>query len=241
MGLILNPYISFPAGGSSLNTNLTAGWKLEESAGATRVDSVGTNDLTDVNTVGQNVSGIIGNSAQFTHASQHRLKVARNSSIPFDDSDWSFAIWAYHDGNPGQYGRYFNALNLGGNGGVALYYERDTTQKLYLGAFNNSIADIGFVRTGNTITANAWHCAIVRHEASSNTLSIRLNADSVNSVVLSESLPSYGGEFQLGALQGDSSYFYQGELDNAYYWQKVLSTDEMDEFYNSGNGVEYPF
>jgi hypothetical protein len=66
---------------SPLITGLVSWWNLDETSG-TRADSHGSNDLTDVNTVGY-TDGKIGNAASCITANVEYLQVTDNSSFDF--------------------------------------------------------------------------------------------------------------------------------------------------------------
>lgn len=69
-----------PGGSSStLNDNLVAHWKLDESSG-TRNDSKGANHLTDNNTV-TSAAGKLGDAADFESSNSERLTLADNADM----------------------------------------------------------------------------------------------------------------------------------------------------------------
>ena len=76
-------------------TDLISHWPLNEVSG-TRVDSHGSNDLDDVNTVTQ-AAGKIGNAAEFVNDNDERLRHDDNADLSGADVDWTFAIWLYFD------------------------------------------------------------------------------------------------------------------------------------------------
>ena len=82
----------------SFTDNFIAFWKLGEASG-TRVDSIGSNDLTDNNTVTQ-AAGKIGNCAQFTAANSEYLSIADNAALSTGDIDFSIVFWVYFDSTP---------------------------------------------------------------------------------------------------------------------------------------------
>ncbi len=85
---------------ADLLTDLKAHWKLNEASGA-RVDSHGSNDLTDNNTVTQ-VAGKIGNAAQFTAANSEWLSRGTDVDLGLGaDTDCTWAGWFYMDSKPG--------------------------------------------------------------------------------------------------------------------------------------------
>ena len=81
------PYSLPWSSGSSLLTGLVSWWNLDETSG-TRADSVGSNHLTDVNTVGY-AAGKIGNAASFVAANNETLST---ETALFED-DFTLSMW----------------------------------------------------------------------------------------------------------------------------------------------------
>src|SRR4051812_43478016 len=81
---------------SPLLTNLASYWKLEEASG-TRADEIGSQTLTDNNTVTQAV-GKLGNAAQFTAANSESLSHADSATLSLGaDQDFTLGAWVYLD------------------------------------------------------------------------------------------------------------------------------------------------
>jgi hypothetical protein len=77
---------------SGLATGLVSYWELEESSG-TRNDSHGSNNLTDVNTVGV-ATGIQGDAADFVRANTESLTITDASQTGLDiTGDMSLSFW----------------------------------------------------------------------------------------------------------------------------------------------------
>src|SRR5262252_1520277 len=72
-------------------TNLISYWKLDEVSGS-RVDTKGTNTLTDNNTV-TSTTGIINNAASFAAASSEYLSLASNATVQTGDIDFTITAW----------------------------------------------------------------------------------------------------------------------------------------------------
>src|SRR3990167_5318802 len=78
---------------------LVAYYNLDEASG-TRADSVGSNDLTDNNTVTQE-TGIVGSSTQHTSPNNEYLSVADTADLSMADIDFTVAAWFYMDSKVG--------------------------------------------------------------------------------------------------------------------------------------------
>ena len=94
-------------------TNLISHWPLNEVSG-TRVDSHGSNDLDDVNTVTQ-AAGKIGKAAEFVNDNDERLRHDDNADLSGADVDWTFAIWVYFDSKTARWPAIGKYLSTGQN------------------------------------------------------------------------------------------------------------------------------
>lgn len=72
-------------------SSAVAHWNLNESSG-TRVDSVGSNDLTDNNTVGVD-TGKFGNAAYFDILNSEYLSINDNAALSMGDVDFMLRAW----------------------------------------------------------------------------------------------------------------------------------------------------
>src|SRR4030095_5360800 len=83
--------ITAASGAVPLLTALIAYWKMNEASGS-RLDSVGTSHLTDVNTVAQG-TGIINGGALYVKANNESLQRAADATINAGDIDFTFNFW----------------------------------------------------------------------------------------------------------------------------------------------------
>jgi hypothetical protein len=224
----------------ALNDGLTAFWKLEEVSG-TRVDSFGTNHLSDFNTVTQAV-GKIGNAAQFTKANGEYLFIADNSDVSTGDIDFTIAVWVYLDSKP------VNQMDIitkrGASVGVTEYilrYEGSAIDR-----FTFWIGGPTFI----SVTANnfgvpslsTWYFIVAWHDAAANTINIRVNNGTADSVTTGgQVVPDTSSELRIGSDQSGLGDYWDGRIDAVGFWKRVLTADEQTDLYNNNNGLEAPF
>ena len=77
----------------AFDSSLVSVWKMDESSG-TREDAVGSNDVTDINTVGS-ASGKNGNAADFVAANSEVLELG--SGVTDQSGDFAHAMWFTSD------------------------------------------------------------------------------------------------------------------------------------------------
>jgi len=219
------------AGSSPLHDSLISFWNLDEASG-TRNDSVGTNHLTDNNTVTQAV-GKIAEAAQFTRANSESLSIASNATLVTGDIDFTFAAWVYQDSSPGAGSTYYIAskapewILLVENVGSRLDFYINDTLRVRADAF------------GAPPTAT-WYFVVVWHDATANTINIQVNNGTVNSQATGATVPPTStNPFYLGQY-GSGATFWDGRIDAVGFWKRVLTAAERTSLYNSGNGQQYP-
>ena len=228
-------------GSNPLDSNLIAWWELNESSG-TRVDSYGSNDLTDFNTVGS-ISGQQGNAAYFQAANNEYLWVADNVDVSMGNIDFTFGAWVY-----------LNTMVQ--QGGLLGKWRADTNQREYLLYYNTTLDRFQFVVSSDgtssgvsSVNADSygapstgvWYFVIAWHDAAANTLNIEVNHSGVDSVVHAGGVHNDTVGFNVGRyidITG-TSRFWDGHLDEALIYKRVLTAAERLFLYNQGCGRGY--
>lgn len=210
---------------SPLLTGLVSYWKLDEASGQ-RDDSHGTNHLTDNNTVTQAV-GKIGNAASFASATLEYL--SRVDGADMRPANYSFQVW-YLTGTVNR----FALSKLTGNTG----YDLGITGGGFLFTrIGTGSAVITLTESPSVNTADsAWHHAVVTYDGTT----CRLYR---NGVLRQSSVRTYSGAvqpFYLGVRDTLIDY-WNGRLDEVGLWSRQLQLSEIQQLYNSGNGLAYPF
>ena len=209
----------------ALKDSLVSYWKLDEASG-TRFDSHGSNDLTDNNTVGS-ATGKIGNCASFIAANSEYLSHADNADLSAGDIDFTFGCWVYFD----TIGTFPFIVNKGwGDGsGWIIYVRIDDSNKLWF----SCNADANTVKSAAVSTAT-WYHVVVRHDSVNDLIKITLNGTTTSA--------SYSGGVTDDAelfILGGATFFLNGKIDEAFWAKRCWSDAEIDEIYNSGNGLSY--
>lgn len=223
---------------STLITNLSAYWTMEESSG-TRLDSHHSNNLTDNNTVTQK-AGIIGNAGEFKSASSEYLSVSDNADLSAGDIDFSAAFHVYFDSTTA-------AMTLFAKGtadtvaGLEYRLNYETSSSRFVWLVSNGT-------TSKSVTANAygsapsatWIHVYVWHDSVGDLIGIRINDTSQNTTADSGGSQDTTGEFRIGRSAAGGSY-HNGRIDAFGFWRRILSSQEITAHYNGGSGLDYPF
>jgi hypothetical protein len=235
--IVTGDYTIGQAGGapSTLLNGLVAFWKLDEASG-TRNDSVGSNHLTDNNTVTQ-AAGKSGNAAQFTSANNESLSIADNTDLSTGDIDFTFGLWVYFDdvgsnhvplskwNDTGPDYEYW----LGLLGGVLTFYVRD--------AANTALDNIP---SAASISVSTWYFIVIWHDSVANTINIQVNNGTPASKSYSAGVRNGTASFFIGGQENLINY-HSGRGEDVGFWKRVLTSDERTELWNGGAGREHPF
>lgn len=215
------------------NGNVVSAWHLDESS-STRVSAVGSHNLADNGSTGSN-TGKLSNAADLNGSSQW-LSAASPGDIPAGDVDWSIAFWLWMDTTAAN--QVFickgdtsaTDWSIGFSLGTGLVYVN------IFGAFGQGASTFG------TPTTGTWVLVAVTYTASTDIVRISINAGAQDAAVVSPAA-DLGKGFTLGRLElAGGIQYHDGRLDEVIIWSGyVLTTGDITELYNAGNGIAYPF
>lgn len=237
MGLRLSDILtggSAAAPKSTLVNDLVSYWSLDEESG-TRVDSVGSADLTDNNTVLYD-TGVNGNAASFVGINAEELTLDDTDSVQPGSSGMTWAFWLKAGAAAYQY---WMSKGIGANqfaplfgcqtGGAVDFYIGDGsgTSQAQLAAVSG-LDDWTLIIAwwdGTEKKANVW----VKNAAEDRGIAgIALSGQPYNGT----------STFTLGSATAGGG-FATGLMDEVAIWSRVLTEDERTELYNSGAGKFY--
>lgn len=231
------PSISFfirPVSPSTLGVDLISYWSMDESStgvgAVARVDSVSGLDLTDNNTTASG-TGILGNAADFELANTEYLSRADEAAISTGDIDFSFSVW-------------INTESQGGNMDILGKWSGE-----YLFRYNNASDRLDWLVVGTpltTVTANnfgavpnaTWMHVVVYHSATDGEIGIIVNNGTPNTAALGTGPTDSASNFGVGSRIG--SNYFDGLIDELYFWKKKLSATEITTLYGGGTPPAYP-
>jgi hypothetical protein len=225
-----------------LLTSLIAHWALDEASG-NALDSHGSNDLSELDGTIASTTGKLGNCRDFEAADTEHFQINDNTDLSTGDIDFSFACWVMLESKPG-------GLMYIAQKGDATF----TSGEWHLGW--NNISDrfvfsvIKSPGTQTDVTANnfgapstgVWYFIECGHDSVNNQTWISVNGGTRNTAAHSAGVNDAGVSFGLGRLRTSSpvlSNYWDGLIDSASFWKKVLSTDEVQDLYNDGHGLDY--
>jgi Concanavalin A-like lectin/glucanases superfamily len=226
----------------SLLTDLVCYWKLDEASG-TRYDSVGGMDLTDNNTVTQ-AGGKIGSAGQFVSANSEYLSRASEATLQTGDIDFTFCLWVYLDSNESTRFLLSKDDDTAGSREYGIAFSDGGSLKFNFAMFTAVDSGVNLAAALPAPPLNAtWYFLVAWHDATANTINIRINDATTYSLGTGGSLQAAGSaQFRIGAREyaGSESY-HDGRIDEVGFWKRVLTADEQTSLHNGGAGRTWPF
>jgi hypothetical protein len=195
-------------------------------------------------------TGKQGNAADIESANSEFLSITDGAQSGLDfGGDFSFSIWVKFETLPasGNVNNLLSKFNLGTDGAYSFglynnagtYYWRATVYDSTTPSENLS----GNVGSAVTPSADTWYHVVWTFTESNYTSQVYINGTSIGTYQhtgYSGTMNNSAGPFKLGQLYaGGSDGFLDGLLDEIGVWNKVLSSDEVTELYNSGNALNY--
>jgi hypothetical protein len=223
-----------------LTDNLVSYWKLDESSG-NAADSVGSNTLTNTNTVTY-VAGKINNGADLERDSTQYLAggdvldMSGNFSISawikvesFSSTTRNIIIGKWNDqSNQRSWQLSVNATRL------CLFLSPDGAAGLGGGESD-----------ATTINTGTWYHIVCVFNYAAHTCIYYLNGSKVGNTITADATAIYNSTapLRIGARQdsGGITDIFDGIIDEVGIWTRELSSTEVTSLYNSGNGFQYPF
>lgn len=223
----------------SLTTDLISYWKLDESSGATAVDSVGSNDLTNNNTVGTATGKI--NTARTFDRDFSRYLSSTSTDLQAGSGSFAFTFWVSFQNPFGGFDELITKdvntpadsrdYNIDYDGVAHLL-------RFYIDGGATDICSVSFNATGDT----SWHFIAAWLDTSvsgHHTLNISLDDGTPGSMDIGNDIAtSSTAEFCIGrqAYSGAELYF-TGYIDEVGFWRRALSSAEITALYNGGAGL----
>jgi hypothetical protein len=216
---------------NNLNDDLIAYYPLEETSGGvadvSNQKSNGTNNGAD-----RGVTGKIGNAYDF-ELSENDYVAMNNVIYPTGaNADFSVSAWIKTESNSEQ-GFVLSQYYAGGEGRTAFGVNSGGLTYLWLGGTGGGTAESSF-----GLTNGVWYNIIGIRE--SGVIKVYVNGV-LNATTSSVTVGMYNINSILGSgLSGETPFsMFDGLIDEVGVWDRALSSAEITQLYNSGNGITY--
>lgn len=221
--------VKFPTDtGGTLTTGLVSYYKLEDVN-----DFYGSNNLTN-NGGATFGAGKVNNGVVLNGSSQDLS--APSATAPWGTNVWSISMWFKISGSDTLFTLFGNQGNNDGSHGFVIDYGNNNGAGNF-GVNKSGVAGFGYAWTPD---ANWHHLAVVLRSSGTGMelyldgTSVASNANTGNVVTPTVSPEPFLGARNLGA--GGTDAYFNGTIDEVGIWSKSLSTTEISDLYNGGNG-----
>lgn len=216
-----------------LTDQLESDWKGDEASGQL-LDSVGSNDLTDNNTVGTGTGHVFAAARDYEASNSENHTIADNASLSPGNTDFTFECWFKSEANPFS----ARAVIIKGNGSNCDYLFDITGGEVprWRVFGSNGFGNQGQALWGSGLFDTNWHHAIMWHDSVNDLVGLQI--DNGTPVTTAHSAGVRDGT-EIFAIGGGSDFnFFDGLLGPTRYWSRMLTSDERDELWNSGAGLD---
>lgn len=212
------------------DASLEGYWKFE--SGVT--DSSGNSNNLTANNSPTYVSGLFGSCIDFESGSSQNASIADNASLSIT-GDLSISVWLQWESLTGGemtiLGKYQAAPN---SDYLFLWNDTGDNFQFYVSADGTSVtsANVSF-----TPTTGIWYHVALTYDASAGTADVYVNGVVKGSMSsLATSIHDGSGVFRIGAYNSTAQSFWDGKMDDAAIFSRLLTSMEISSIYASGRG-----
>lgn len=220
----------------ALIDNLLAYYKCDETEGTVVTDSTGSYNAINNNcTINQ--TGLINTSYNLTGSPAN---ISGAVVVPYDDI--SINLWM----NPDEMvagDRLYACRSSTNSSPIFNFLILNGSSISLLLRSNTGTGILQVLDTGGFIGTGSWFMSTVNHQASTGSCFIYVNGSQVGVGKYTGGSFSQVNRASFGKrMDGNpTDSYYHGKLDEIGVWNKVLTPLEIQELYNSGAGLAYPF
>ena len=226
---------------TDLLADLISYYKLDETSGTTAIDSHGSNDGVIFGNGDWTTSGLINGG--YTQSGTTSDRIDLDTQLASGKNEFTFSVWIYPTSKTETF--HTIASEMGSTSSNRVF-------DLYMRSANDYDIQLDFYETGTgrhlratgvTAPNNEWTNIIAVYDGVNNIIQLWVNGikeDELTGVSLG-SLNVGAYDFVLnniGSSIGNNRAFY-GITDEVAIYNRALSSDEITELYNSGDGLSY--
>lgn len=225
----------------ALRDNMISYWNLDEASG-TRIDSHGSQDLTDKNTVQQASGGGPGgqNCARFELANDETLWADDSADNSFGDEDFTVAGWVFFVTFTGGNDVFLSKREEGDAQWQMLYKDSAAEDEMWhilqssSGSGEVPVKDTGGFSTGT------WYFCVGTYDAAANEIALTINDGTTFTTSHSGGSWDGGGRLVFGGFV-DGGTTADADVRMAMWglWRRKITSSEITQLYNSGSGLTY--
>lgn len=230
------------SGHATLENDLGGVWKFDEISGTTAEDAHGSNDGTASNAriFTTEAAGKRNTCADFTQGND-LITIPSNSSISGDTM--SYSLWVKCNGSASLQVVFSKCTDTG--------FDREISMEFVPGgglaiqAFRTSPNQSGSINVTDVVWSTSWnHYLIVKDLDGGNTrLTLYRNGSNIKQGTLAYKANTNTKSYRIGCIQQNTTpaftYYFNGWLDEMYFWKAALTADDAEDIYADGAGRFY--
>jgi hypothetical protein len=217
-------------------------YKLDESSGDAS-DSIGTNTLTNANVTygtGKINNGAVFNGTTDSLSTTTITNVNFTGATPFSFSTWSNQTTLANDGY-----LISHIKATANNEGYVLQIDNTGKVLFYIGDNNTGSSLLYLTTPTSSITTGAWYNVVVTYDGTKTPSGTKIYINGTSQTLTTvfnnfTGSSAWSGPFHVGSRESNSINF-AGTIDEVAIFNRALTSTEVTELYNSGNGVQYPW
>lgn len=212
----------------ALTTNLEAYWKLDGNSNDATANG---HNGTDTSMSYSTTHAVILQAGQF-NGSTSKILIPDAAGL---DGTTALTLtgWFFTSGTPN--GTLIGKSDASAAGGTYIRLDMNGAK---LNA--TSDGDIHAINGGTTLSASTRYFAALTYDGTNLNLYLNGVTDAAQQV-FSHAVTPGTGHLGIGVLGDFGQIFSGGTIDEVGFWSRGLSSSEISQLYNSGNGFTYPF
>lgn len=197
-------------------------------------DSFGSNDLTATNSPAF-ASGKIGNAIDLEQSSQQHLSCNDNPDLSTGNIDFSGVVWVSLESKATQ--GYIVCKATGAAYEYVVDYDQPSDRfRFYIRSGGGTVVVVSASSFGSPSTGVFYHI-YYEHDSVNDFIRIRVNNGTTDSTATSGTAPPDNtSPLRFGYL-GTGTKYFDGKIDEAAFWKRVLTSQEQTDSYNGGAGI----
>jgi hypothetical protein len=225
--------MALPANGDlPQDGSIVSRWVLDEDSG-TRVDSVGSNDLTDNNTVlVATTPQFSADAADFEAGNSEYLSVADNASLSIT-GDLSFSAWVKFESGAGSaYRVIMSKWESGGAGKRAWFLRTSASNQIEFAYSSDGSSTDGYELVAWNPSNGVWYHMAVVYDASAGEVDFYINGAQQGATQTGGPTSIHDGTGALW-LGRETTRYMDGLIQDAVLWNAELTAAEVEDLYNA--------
>ncbi len=243
---ILWSYLSLTGEESSLLTDLSGYWKLNEASGTTATDAMGNQDG-EIQGSASRVTGKLSYGLH-TEDEDQMMRIPYNDAVTPEGVAFSVGFWIYLDSVPSATGRDASIFAIYNTESPFLAHTiyiptaGTNADKIIFYTLNTAGTDYTAVST-SALSDSTWYNIVAVNRGDGQTMQIYVNGSDVtaSSETFTSTILEGLGTIGFGNTYVDNPGYVPNIIDECAIWSRALTSGEVTTWYNSGSGRTHPF